>query len=212
MANLADSAEWATFMELVIRDLPWMVYNAWDPTYGLPERERIQEELPRIMPPLPTYAEAMDWVQRRPDLLVEIAQAEIQGATWLCGRGRANLLNSTSSGVYERGTNSTWVLEELRHWAKSAGAYAGEATWWPPQTDLAQMWLTGCSDMTGDAVLLLQGSGDQLLQASRGLVLATRPDGRQALVTANSMSDQLTPLQAACLLPGAMEAGSYLVL
>ena len=103
---------------------------------------------------------------------------------------------------------SEWVAAAIRGMCQSVTRY--HSAWdqlekeWPLDLDLAQLWLVGCSDLSGDQLLILQGERPQLLAATKGLVPARTIQGRESLVVANSIAQKLQPLEAAMLIPGAM--------
>lgn len=112
---------------------------------------------------------------------------------------------------------SSWVEGSLRQachsmtwWMEEDFLELQEA--WPRDLDLGSLWLTGASDLAGDQLLLVQGTREQVMAASQGLFPARSVGGRESLIVANTMAQQLRPLEAAILVPWALETDALFYL
>ena len=105
---------------------------------------------------------------------------------------------------------SSWVVGSILEACRSVTWWLDEGfpelqAAWPRDLNLGSLWLTGASDLAGDQLLLLQGSREQVMAASQGLYPARTVAGRESLIVANSMAQQLKPLEASILVPWALE-------
>ena len=74
------------------------------------------------------------------------------------------------TGIRETMGNSTWVKQALGALAKMMPLYWEDLAWTP--MDLSRLWVAGCSDLGGDQMLIVHGTQEALLKASKGLVPA----------------------------------------
>lgn len=81
---------------------------------------------------------------------------------------------------------------------------------WPDWADPNQVWLAGGSDLMGDRLVLLVGTGQQMLKTTPSFVLAKKLNGMEAGLLVNTWFDQLSPVQAALLIPGTLKRRTLL--
>lgn len=177
---------------------------------------------------LPTVASGSrpGWCLNQTEQLKFAAMAELSAGSLLLSRG--SVAQYQEAHDFQNGTvvnqrlqevrgASTWVEAALWDLVKFVPRYADESDWkalasrWPRDLDLSSLWLAGCSDLSGDQLLILQGDRAKILAASKGLVPArTIRQGRESLIVVNSLMQKLEPLEAALIIPGAIRADCLL--
>lgn len=135
-----------------------------------------------------------------------------------------------SSESYQILGESTWVRQVLRSWVGWVGWYLTSATevqaigtgWkrcplpgqlhhrWPRDLDPNNLWIAASTDLGSDLLLLVQGSQEDLLLATRSMVPAVTGAGRRTLMGLNSVCQHLTPYEAVLLAPGALKEDRYI--
>ena len=120
--------------------------------------------------------------------------------------------------VEEARGNTAWFRDQVIALMPGAAVYRdwkGETVqklvgMWQSWLDLEQIWIGFSSDSMGDRMVLLQGTSEQLLEANRRVVLSQRANGLEIGVQVNAWFERLTEIQAALLIPGALQGGKLL--
>ncbi len=144
-----------------------------------------------------------------PEALAQAAQA-LASQDLLVSRGvltQQELANwdpavQRKTGIRETMGSSTWVQQALRALAKLMPEYWTDLKWQP--MDLNRLWIAGCSDLGGDQMLVVHGTQEALLRASKSLVPARFQGLPVNLILNSSIQQALPPWQASILLPGAL--------
>ncbi len=181
--------------------------------------EHEKRDMDRWAETLPPAPEArQEWTLQQRQQCIQAASEIVLGGRLLLLRGTQAQYMEThkfytgkiqEQHLKEVRGQSEWVGASIRLMCQSVTDYQNH--WealqkaWPRDLDLGNLWLVGCSDLSGDQLMILQGDRSQVQAASRGLVPARTILGRESLVTANSISQRLGPLEAAMLIPGAIQ-------
>ena len=172
------------------------------------------------------HEEQLPWALAQTEALRLAAFHLLMAGNLLIARGTRHQTAETHSWsegqiqnqhLVEIAGQSSWVVGALRElsqgvtwWTEKDYPELQEA--WPRDLDLGSLWLTGATDMAGDQLLLLQGSREQVMAASLTQYPAMSAAGRSSLIVCNTMVQQLWPIEAAILVPGALESDSLFVL
>jgi hypothetical protein len=167
----------------------------------------------------------LEFMHKDPGLLVDAASTFVHAGRFLMNRAIKTMTEERheffagerqNARVTEVRGKSSWISGSIRDLCQGVVSYTDPAIFprleasWPRDLDLGSLWMVGVSDLNGDQLLVLQGSRLQVLGVLKGWGPAWTVGGRESLIMANSLCQRLTPQEAACLVPGALDAAALL--